>query len=214
MKHFLPPALTLKKQKRQPELGRGCSLPTIYQTPLGYPANESCIVFFQTPSPLKKIRPMHPSNLQSRSLEMSITHYLERAATEFKGARRASRSFRKNNSSSWRYYPRPKDRERGSLAGKETIKGTFPKTPSSALYSPADSRPLPAAQSLGPHPRGASRAANTRQSGRGLASLAAVREGKAGKGWRAAPTPGASRIRAGSCSSAVAAARRKLCGRS
>lgn len=63
----------IKKQKRQSELRRGCSLSTVYQTPLGYPANDSCVVFFQTPPPLKKIRPMHPSNLQSRSLEISVT---------------------------------------------------------------------------------------------------------------------------------------------
>lgn len=60
---------------------------------------------------------------------MSITHNREQARYQVQRRRRASSSFKKNNSPSGRYYLHPKDWGKGNLAGRETIKGTFPKTP-------------------------------------------------------------------------------------
>lgn len=137
-------------------------LPTIsYQTPLGYPANESRIAIFQSP-PLMKIRPMHPSNLQSRCLEMSITHNLERGRYQVQRRLKGFKILKKEQLSIWALLSSPQRQGKGKPCWQGTIKDTFPKTPSSALYGSADSRPLPAAQRLDPHPRGASRTANTR----------------------------------------------------
>lgn len=98
---------------------------------------------------------------------MSITILSGNA--KFKGAEGLQDNLKRTLLSlSGRYYLHPKDRGKGRLAGKETIKGTFLKTPSSALYGFADSRPLPAALSPRLHPPGADRAADTRRSGRGL----------------------------------------------
>lgn len=98
---------------------------------------------------------------------------------KFKGAERLQDHLKRTLSG--RYSLHTKDRGKGRLAGKETIKGTFPKTPSSALYGFADSRPLPAALRPRLHPPGADRAADTRRSGRGLAGVPGSSKGEEGK---------------------------------
>lgn len=75
------------------------------------------------------------------------------------------------------------------LAGKQ-LRALFLKLPSSAHYGSADSRPLPTAQRPSPHPRGASRAANVRQSGRRLARVPGSGKGEEGR-ERPARGPGA-----------------------
>lgn len=96
---------------------------------------------------------------------------------KFKGAEGLQDHLKRTRALSGRYYLHPKDRGRGRrrLAGRETIKGTFPKTPSSALYGLADYWPLPAALRPRLHPP------DTRRSGRGLAGVLGSSKGVEGR---------------------------------
>lgn len=56
---------------------------------------------------------------------MSITHNLEQGRYQVQRRCRASRSLKRNNSPTGRYYLHSKDRGRGGLAGKEQLRPLF-----------------------------------------------------------------------------------------